>query len=96
MLESLTADTFSPHVGETFTVQADAGRLELTLTAANTWGQPFDGSRMPFTLVFHGPLEPVLRQQIRPVEHPSLGTLEIFLVPTGPDKGKMRYEAVFT
>jgi hypothetical protein len=37
----------------------------------------------------------VLPQQIRRVEHPSLGSMEIFLVPIGPDASGMQYEAVF-
>ena len=52
--------------------------------------------RRPFSLIYRGPLTPILPQQIYPVEHPELGTLELFLVPVGPEGGGMQYEAVFT
>jgi hypothetical protein len=29
------------------------------------------------------------------LEHPELGVLDIFLVPLGPEEGRMRYEAIF-
>lgn len=35
-------------------------------------------------------------QGIHRVEHEQLGSLEIFLVPLGPDQQGMRYEAIFT
>jgi hypothetical protein len=34
-------------------------------------------------------------QQIYQVEHPTLGSFELFLVPVGPDEQGMCYEAVF-
>ena len=50
----------------------------------------------PFSLVFVGPARFVLPQQTYRVEHDSLGELDLFLVPIGPNGGGMRYEAVFT
>jgi hypothetical protein len=52
--------------------------------------------RTPFSLVFRGPLQPLLAQRIYRVEHDSMGTFELFLVPIGPDGVGMCYEAVFT
>lgn len=60
-------------------------------------------SRNPFSVLFHGPLEPVLPQGIYRLEHESLGELQLFIVPIGPDEPSapdkrptaMRYEAVF-
>ena len=58
--------------------------------------QPHAPRTDPFTLEFVGPPEPAFAQGIRRLEHPTLGALEIFLVPIGltPDGGR-RYEAVF-
>ena len=36
-----------------------------------------------------------LPQGTYPMEHETLGRLEVFLVPLGPDAQGMRYEAVF-
>jgi len=30
------------------------------------------------------------------MEHPGIGTFELFLVPIGPDEKGLRYEAIFT
>ena len=54
------------------------------------------GRREPFNLLFRGPRSPYARQGTHRLEHDRLGTLEIFLVPLGPDATGMRYEAVFT
>ena len=46
--------------------------------------------------VFRGPEAPILPQAIYSLELESLGRLEIFLVPVGPQAGGMGYEAVFS
>ena len=51
--------------------------------------------RVPFSLLFHGPPTPILPQRIYPVDHGAIGAFELFLVPLGPDRVGMRYEAVF-
>jgi hypothetical protein len=57
-----------------------------------------DGQANPresFSLVFRGPPGPALPQRLYALEEESLGKLEIFLVPIGPDASGQRYEAVF-
>jgi hypothetical protein len=99
VLESFSVETFADRVGEAFRVRLDDGsELELQLasaTAAPT--RPSDGprSRAPFSIVFHGPPEPVLPQRIYSFEHGALGTFELFIVPLGPEGSSMQYEAVF-
>jgi hypothetical protein len=48
-----------------------------------------------FSLLFTAPSGPWLPQAIYPVQHPTLGTMEIFLVPVGPESGGNGYQAVF-
>jgi hypothetical protein len=48
-----------------------------------------------FSLIFRGPLEQPLRQRIHKLIHPTLGTLELFLVPVGQDEAARFYEVVF-
>ena len=101
MLEHLTATSFAPAVGDTFSLDAgEAGPIELELVAVRLHdpdapAEDVPGSRAPFTLEFRGPLEPVLPQRIYGLEHPSFGTLEIFIVPVGRDEAGTAYEAVF-
>jgi hypothetical protein len=60
-------------------------------------GQTSGGeARQAFSLLFLGPLSPqYLVQHTYRLEHEQMGTLEIFLVPLGPENGRMRYEAIF-
>lgn len=65
--------------------------------------QPAGGRfRAPFSVVFHGPPEPVLPQGMYRLENEQFGGTELFLVPIGPEVAQspdrptaMRYQAVF-
>jgi hypothetical protein len=101
MLDKLTVDDFRGAIGETFTIDAgEAGTIELELTDARTQDPSAqavgeDGGRSPFSLRFRGPSEPVLAQQICPLENATLGRLDIFIVPIGQTAAGADYEAVF-
>ena len=97
MLQDLTQTQFAGCLNERFRIYADTASFDVELIQAEALGSHYDRSarRQPFSLVFRGPLQPVLPQRIYRLEHEGLGTLEIFLVPVGPDKDGMRYEAVF-
>lgn len=99
-LAQVTAELFAPHVGETFAVRPTGQpelRLELELTEARALRDAAaGGGRAPFALTFSGPPEQLLTQQIVPLEHATLGRLELFLVPLALDAGGARYEAVFS
>jgi hypothetical protein len=69
---------------------------ELELVEADGLTGPASEMRSPFSLVFHGPAEPFLPQQIYRLDHPQIRELTLFLVPLGPHGDGMRYEAVFT
>lgn len=101
MLETFTLETFLPRVGETFSVSVEGlPPLEFVLVSATAWGDDnMRGSskyRQPFSLLFSGPLQPVLPQRIYPLENAETGAFELFLVPLGPQGEGMRYEAIFT
>ena len=51
--------------------------------------------RQAFSLVFTGPPTPVLPQRIYRLEHPEMGSLDIFLVPIGIGPEGTRYQAIF-
>jgi len=102
VLDQFTLDTFSPLLGQTFSLIADgANALPLELVEATDLqssgrAPAAHDRRAPFSLVFRGPSTPVAPQRIYPLEHPSIGHVELFLVPIGPDGQGMRYEAIFT
>ena len=100
MLDKLTSANFFQYINQKFSVHIEGGKsLELELIeVANLGTAPQDPQqRQAFSVVFGGPSQPVLTQQIYRVEHKAVGALDIFLVPLGPDRsGSVRYEAVFT
>lgn len=97
MLENLTLKDFLERVGEEFRAEGPAGEVPLTLVEVVDLARRENPGprRSPFSLIFRGPMAPVMPQRIRAIENASLGKLEIFIVPIGPDAAGMRYEAVF-
>jgi hypothetical protein len=93
-LETLALDSFTPRLHETFAVSTAESALEFVLVEAQPLGQSL--SRQAFSLIFAGPLKPILPQAIYRLENPAIGALELFLVPLGPKNGACHYEAVFT
>jgi hypothetical protein len=108
-LEALSAADFRGNVGSLFRLSVTSPESGLTVLAElelaevnGPAGAASGAFRAPFSLVFRGPLTPTLPQAIYPLNHDKLGTLELFLVPVGPEKtvppqasSRMRYEAVF-
>jgi hypothetical protein len=107
MLDTFTLDTFSRCIGQDFhVVTSDNGHPGLRLASAEDlrekpWADGGAERRTPFSLLFHGPAKPFLPQGTYPLRHDAIGDFPLFLVPlgpvpAGPDKGLMRYEAIFT
>ena len=98
-MDDLTGQMFLPHVGSEFRVEGPASGddVSLRLSAVRDLGRQPNAPRVkPFALEFAGPPEPRLEQRIYRLEHDTLGSLEIFLVPIGFDAaGGLQYEAVF-
>lgn len=98
-LESVTHDQFEACLNQRFTIELEeANAIEMELVEVNRLGDlnPDDDKRQPYSLIFRGPTEPVLPQRIYPLANETMGALDVFLVPIGPDEDGMRYEAVFT
>ncbi len=102
-LESLTAGSFDEHVSTVFRLQNAGEPLPLELVEVQRASYADDpaavgphGRREPFSLVFRGPPTPYAPQGTHQLQHDSLGRIDLFLVPLGPDASGMRYQAVFT
>ena len=90
-IQSAVAATFAGHLNSTFRVRHEP-TTELELV------EVLDGSagdHINFSLQFRGPLQPLLPQQIYPVEHDRLGRFDLFIVPIRRDAHGLYYEAVF-
>jgi hypothetical protein len=109
-LAKLKLDDFSPHLNSGFEIQMPDGKVvAVTLAEAASNGTvcPKEGLKGPdgqalkardgggFTLQFVAPESSRLTQGVYPVKHPKLGTLEIFLVPSGLCAQGHGYHAVF-
>jgi hypothetical protein len=94
-LATLTADDFETLGGQSFSLTVAGRDVELKLEAVQRLGQALRAGGA-FSVQFSAPAGPVLPQAIYPLRHPSLGTLELFIVPLKPEKGVNRYEAIFT
>ena len=93
-MDHLNGKSFLQHLNTQFTVGAPSdGSVWLELVSVT---EHIDTPRQEnFSLLFRGPLEPFFPQRIYHLKHESLGSLELFLVPIGPDGKGMQYEAVF-
>jgi len=98
-LHTVTAADFTPYLNTPFQVRLnDTESATITLTDVSEKSSEFlapGAGRLPFALHFHGRHRGHLPQQIWRLEHETLGVLDIFLVPLGPDANGMQYEAIF-
>jgi hypothetical protein len=96
-LAKLKIDDFAPHLNAAFEMQTPDGAVPLKLVTAEGGGEPVEAGREggSFSLEFVAPQGRWLPQGIYPVKHPTLGTLEIFLVPSGALQDGHGYHAVF-
>lgn len=105
MTEILTIGQFRPLIDKPFWLEPEGvGRVELLLAEVIDHGPGLDigdpGRDRTFSLIFRGGLlgpekNMYLRQGTYTLKQEDLGSLDIFLVPIGPDRDGMRYEAVF-
>jgi hypothetical protein len=97
MIEKATCETFAECGAREYRVKLEEGEgLTLELAQASPIDLPSKGgAREQFSLLFNGPVEPVLPQAIYTLENEELGTFEIFLVPVAADEEGVDYEAVF-
>ena len=85
------ASTFAEHLKSGFRLHHGAATTELELVEVS------DGStrrQVSFSLVFRGPHQPLLPQQIYAFEHDRLGRFDLFIVPIRRDVHGLYYEAI--
>ena len=89
----LSRNTFVPHVGTSFHVQAGTATVELTLAIVT---EPRASPRAEaFSLEFRGPTSAALPQGEYPFRHADIGEFTLFIVPVGQVGAELEYEAVF-
>ena len=99
-LYKITRAMFTDNLRTKFTFHLGEVRLtEMTLIEVNNLNPPFakidaTSSRDCFSLVFRGPRGLPLRQGTYTLEHSSLGTFQLFVVPGENDRSGVRYGAI--
>ena len=99
MTNPYTYKNFSKHLNTIFQIHygaestLDVELIEIRELVSDTTNP----DRTPFSLIFYSiDRKNYLIQQIYTFEHPQMGSLEMFIVPLGPDEHGMRYEVIFT
>lgn len=98
-MDDLTIDRFLPYLHQVFTIVLEGGDpypLEL-VQVTEIGAAPGPGYRRPFSLIFRNPDKTVyLPQRTYHLEHESAGSLDLFIVPLGPDTSGMQYQAIIS
>lgn len=92
--EELTADAFASHVNSRFRLIAGPESVMEVELIEFTAGSK-SARHEAFSIVFRAPADAPLEQRIYGLEHESMGTFELFLVPIAKSPEGVRYEAVF-
>jgi hypothetical protein len=96
-LASVTREMFDAQKGTTFSMRVTPDEtLALELLVTEPLSTPAGARRSSFLVRFRAAERRVLPQRMYELVHPVMGTMEIFLVPAGPDTVGMRYDAVFS
>jgi hypothetical protein len=96
-----TCALFEPHVGSRFTLSDESGAsVALTLTKAATDERARASwmTRMPFHLLFQGPPDAVIPNDVFRLSHPELGEIgRVLVTPViDPDRpGQPNFQVVF-
>lgn len=97
-LEELTADDFRAHLESDYLVSTPDIDEPLTvrlIDVSNLHENEAGPRSEPFSLIFCGPREVYLPQQIYTLNHDAMGAMDIFLVPIRPDEQGARLQAIF-
>jgi len=101
-LDHLEFHTFAAHLHTGFHVKASGDStvalqlIEATQRTPQKNAEAGNATYECFSLVFAGPLQPVLEQKIHSFEHPKIGRFEMFMVPViSRDTAAMHYQCIF-
>lgn len=95
MLDKLRKEDFEPLVGQSLKVTAGDATTELEVAEASTLKSPSPRETPPFRVILRSREGWRAPQGMFRVEHPTLGDLEMFAVPVGPDAEGLCYEILF-
>lgn len=96
MLQEITIDQFASLLGQTMTLEYADDALTVELAEVTALRSPSPRPQPPFSLTLRADtLAPLIEQGLCRLQHPVLGGLELFVVPTGPDGIGNTYQIIF-
>ena len=97
MLEKVSAANFSPLLNKKFKIYFDPSSPSIVelVEVIERKRDSEEVLRQPFSIIFSSSKDNIWPQGMYTIDHHSLGKMEIFLVPIGPNDHGMCYEAVF-
>jgi hypothetical protein len=95
MLPNWNSRIFSENLHSKFHV-CSTGKPGVELELIDVTEKNLSPQAEQYCVLFRGPMIPAFQQGTLTLEHEKLGTLDLFLVPTGPDSHGMCYLAVFS
>ena len=96
LLADATAVLFLPHLYSEFAVQSASG-VRAQMLLAKVLERPVTRNVEQFSLIFQTRGGETLHDGTHAVRHPVLGDFDLFIVPVGAPKGRLRvYQACFS
>jgi hypothetical protein len=95
MLDQLRKEDFEPLVGQNVKVTAGSLSAELEVAEATALKSPSPRATPPFRVILRSREGWRAPQGMFRIAHPTLGDLELFAVPIGPDGQGLCYEILF-
>jgi hypothetical protein len=95
MLDQLRREDFAELIGQTVEVRAGESSTRLEIAEALPLQSPSPRSTPPFRVTLRSRDDWRAPQGMFRIEHPRLGSLDLFAVPSGPDGIGYCYEITF-
>jgi hypothetical protein len=96
MLNEITIEDFETLVGQTLRLSSGPDYLDLELKQARPLRNPSPRAATPFALELReNGADRTIGQGLYRLHHPTLGELDLFVVPIGPDGTGVCYEITF-
>jgi hypothetical protein len=96
MLDQLRFEEFEAIVGQGVRLSRDAAASELEVAEARLLANPSPRAQAPFVVTLReNGAKLAFAQGMYTLHHPTLGPVELFVVPVGPDGKGMCYEITF-
>jgi hypothetical protein len=95
MLDRLRKEDFEPLIGQKVTIVAGGASAELEVAEASSLKSPSPRETPPFRIILRSREGWRAPQGMFRISHPTLGDLDLFAVPIGPDAEGFCYEILF-